>query len=202
MNTEIYNLFPTLVIRAPEFLSKEECGLIFNYIQNKPLDPYGAFVGVAASNFSLTQDILSELVKNIPELKDLVKNLTAVIEEYKIKHNFPAVRITNSWTNTQQEGSVLIDHTHSKSVIAGALYINVDDGSSHLVLKNPNPYIKYAVLGDTPTEYAYEWSTFKPNTGDLILFPGWIEHGSNHQINQTKDRMVLSFNTESYGDIL
>ena len=202
MNLETYNLFPTLVIRAPKFLSKEECLLIFDYAKKKPLDSYGAFVGDAVSNFSLEQDILSELVKNIPELKDLIKNLTVVIEEYKIRHNLPLVRITNSWTNTQQEGSVLIDHTHAKSIIAGVLYINVDDSSSHLILKNPNPYIKYIVFGSNPTEYAYEWSTFKPEIGDLILFPGWIEHGSNHQINQTKDRMVLSFNTEYYGDIL
>jgi uncharacterized protein (TIGR02466 family) len=202
MNLETYNLFPTLVIRAPEFLSKEECRLIFDHVQKKPLDPYGAFVGDAVSNFSLEQDILSELVKNIPELKDLVKNLTNVIEEYKIRHNLSLVRITNSWTNTQQEGSILIDHTHAKSIIAGALYINVDENSTQLVLKNPNPYIKYTVFGSNPTEYAYEWSTFKPEIGDLILFPGWIEHGSNHQINQTKDRMVLSFNTEYYGDIL
>jgi uncharacterized protein (TIGR02466 family) len=202
MNLETYNLFPTLVIRAPKFLSKEECDSIFEYVQQKPLDPYGAFVGDAVSNFSLEQDILSELTKNIPELQHLVKNLTNVIEEYKIRHNLPLVRITNSWTNTQQEGSILIDHTHSKSVIAGALYINVDDNSTQLVLKNPNPYIKYTVFGDSPTEYAYEWSTFKPEIGDLILFPGWIEHGSNHQINRTKDRMVLSFNTEYSGNIL
>ena len=202
MNLETYNLFPTLVIRAPKFLSKEECNSIFEYIKNKPLDPYGAFVGEAKSDFSLDNDILSDLVKNISELKGLVKNLTNVIEEYKIKHNLPSVRITNSWTNIQQQDSVLIDHTHSKCVIAGALYINVDENSTQLVLKNPNPYIKYTVFGSNPTEYAYEWTTFKPEIGDLILFPGWIEHGSNHQINQTKDRMVLSFNTEYYGDIL
>ena len=202
MNLETYNVFPTLIIRAPKFLSKEHCNLIFNYIQNKPLEPYGAFVGEAKSDFSLDNDILSELLKHIPELKDLIKNLTDVIEEYKIKHNLTAVRITNSWTNTQQEGSVLIDHTHAKSIIAGALYINVDENSTQLVLKNPNPYIKYTVFGNNPSEYAYEWTTFTPEIGDLILFPGWIEHGSNHQVNRTKDRMVLSFNTEYSGDIL
>jgi len=103
MNTETYNLFPTLVIRAPKFLSKEECIFIFDYIQNKPLDSHGAFIGDAISNFSTHQDILSELCRNIPELKNLVKNLTTIIEEYTMKHSFPLVRITNSWANIQNE---------------------------------------------------------------------------------------------------
>ena len=34
-----------------------------------------------------------------------------------------------------------------------------------------------------------------PKNGDLLIFPSWLRHGSNHETNQTDGRIVLSFNT-------
>ena len=50
-------------------------------------------------------------------------------------------------------------------------------------------------MNENVTEYSSQNVKFMPTVGDLILFPSWLEHGSDKK-NQSKERIVLSFNTE------
>ena len=62
---------------------------------------------------------------------------------------------------------------------------------------NPNPYSEYLGYFYKPETLNYlNFKTIylKPKNGDLILFPSWFRHGSE-DINQTKERIVMSFNT-------
>ncbi len=45
-------------------------------------------------------------------------------------------------------------------------------------------------------ENNYGYISFKPEIGDLILFPGWLMHGSHNDINLSEERIALSFNTK------
>ena len=44
--------------------------------------------------------------------------------------------------------------------------------------------------------YNYEWYKIEVKNCQLVLFPSWLKHGKNDDINQMDDRMVVSFNFE------
>ena len=100
--------------------------------------------------------------------------------------------ICNTWINIQNKDSVLKFHTHPNSEVSGALYLNVGDDAGSITFMNPNPYVKYQHY-ETENDYNAKSFWIKPNSGDLILFPSWLEHGSFG--NKMDGRMCISFNT-------
>ena len=146
-------------------------------------------------------------LKNFEKIKDIAKRgwpnqgkysnrLENKISEYSSTIGLRNQKISNSWFNIQQKGSVLKTHLHANSVLSGALYVNVDENSTKLYFNNPNNFIKYfEYYHDSLTDYNFEYFYISPNIGDLVIFPSWLEHGSNGDTNNTVDRTVLSFNT-------
>ena len=185
MNIRKYSLFPTLILYFPKFIDSKECNKIFKLLKTKLHDVHPTLIkGKSSHNTNL--NILSQTSL------DFTKAIQEYSKESKIKIQN---KITNSWFNIQSKGSVLKEHSHPNSVISGALFINVDSKSSKLYFHNPNPLIYYMHTEDSVSEYTQEWYSFKPEIGDLILFPSWLRHGSNHDKNFSTNRAVISFNT-------
>jgi uncharacterized protein (TIGR02466 family) len=187
-----YNLFPTLVRRIKNFLSKDEIDLILAYKPNLAL--HGALSGNAVSSHS----VKSVLLNDIDHIVSLNKRIYKIINEFRLEYGIIKLGIDNSWINIQEPDSRLNFHTHPDSVISGAIYVNVDDDSSKLYFYNPNPYLEYINYFNAPETHTYlNYKTIylKPNNGDLILFPSWLRHGSE-DLNKTIGRVVISFNTK------
>jgi len=187
-----YNLFPTLVRRIENFLSKEEIDRINAYKPN--LSPHNALSGNAISSHSVKSVILSDM-NHIVSLND---RICEIVNEFRKQYGIMKLEIDNSWMNVQEPDSKLNFHSHPDSVISGAIYVNVDDDSSKLYFYNPNPYVDYVNYFNDPEMHTYlNYKTIylKPNNGDLILFPSWIRHGSE-DLNKTIHRTVISFNTK------
>ena len=74
------------------------------------------------------------------------------------------------------------------------LYLNTSKESNNLIFKNPNPYCKI----DAPvngTEFNFTINEIPVGNGRLVMFPSWLEHGSNYNINKTQGRTMISFNS-------
>lgn len=106
------------------------------------------------------------------------------------------MRITQSWAI--KSNSSLQFHQHPNSIISGAFYVNADSASSEI--RFLKPYVSGQIKWETNSDlyknqdWLWDYVSFKPHTGKLILFPSYINHGivSN---NMDSNRCVLSFNT-------
>jgi len=179
-------LFNVQIKLYENFLNKNEIENLLSIIKKNNHSNYGAFIGEAVSTYPLHTNIL----KNI----DVEKKLHDVMYEYSNILGIEEQIINFSWTNIQKENSILKRHSHGASPITGALYLKTDELSSNLYFYNPNPYICLMNLKNN-NKNNYEYVFFKPKIGDLFLFPGWLQHGSDYEINNSKERIVLSFNT-------
>lgn len=201
MNREDFKLFPVLVSRYTNFLTKDQADDIFEYGKSLLLKPHPGWVGDAKSSHHITENFLSDIENNVNDCQGLIEDLTFTLNLYSKQFGYhKELQITNSWYNIQQPNSVLRMHVHPSSIFSAVLFINCDNESSHLFFHNPNMYISYlnsALEGNVDYNMgvsAYESFAFKANKGDLILFPSWLRHGSSEQINQGQDRMTISFN--------
>ena len=181
-----FSLFPTLVLYFPQFINSEECDKIFKLLKTKKLHDHTAVIkGKSTHNPNSHTDILSEISM------DLNRPLQEYSDQSKIKI---VNKIRNSWFNIQDQESILKEHAHPNSILSGSLFINVGEKASKLYFHNPNPFIYYIDKKEPAGEYTYEYYYFTPKKGDLIIFPSWLKHGSNHNKNFYNNRTVISFN--------
>ena len=179
-----FSLFPTLVLYFPQFINSEKCDKIFQLLKTKKLEDHGALIK-GKSTYNSNTNILSELSLN----------LNNPLQEYSSQSKIKIEnKIGNSWFNIQDEGSILKEHIHPGSILSGSLFINVGQNASKLYFHNPNPFIYYIDKKEPAGEYTYEYYYFTPKKGDLIIFPSWLKHGSNHNKNFYNNRTVISFN--------
>ena len=181
------NLFTTTIKIHEKFLNNNEIEDLLLTIDKENHNNHGALVGEAISSYHLNTDIL----KNI----DIKIRLHDSIYEYSNILGIGEQIIDTSWTNIQKEKSILKRHSHGIAPISGALYLKTDELSSNIYFYNPNPYISMMNIKNH-NENNFEYVFFKPKIGDLFLFPGWLQHGSDYEINNSKERIVLSFNTK------
>ena len=179
-----FSLFSTLVLYFPEFINSKECNKIFKLLKTKKLYEHPSVIKGKSTHHSNT-GILSEISI------DLNKPLQEYSDQSRIKI---ANKINHSWFNIQDKESVLKEHIHPNSILSGGLFINVGKKASKLYFQNPNPFVYYTNTKEPLNNYSYEWYSFNPKRGDLIIFPSWLKHGSNQHRNLYSNRAVISFN--------
>lgn len=192
-----YNLFPTCVMSVENFISIEQSKDIVDYILSNNLQPkqHGAIKGNGVSYYEEKSDFLQIISDNVNSCRDLKSKLFDAVKDYENDTGVQLTELNNSWFNIQQKGSVLVDHAHPMSILSGALYVNIDADSSSLYFSNPNPFNAFQDVTRL-TEYTYEKYWIKPSLGQLVIFPSWLKHGSNNTINESTNRIVISFNTK------
>jgi len=191
MKQEIISLFPTFVMAVHDFITEEQCNDIVDYCKNKKLHVHNAFIGNGSSSHNpgeLTDDLF-DIAQNIKSCENIFWDMEKLVNSYSEECGYSGTHIVNSWVNIQKEGSILIDHAHPLSSISGALYLKVDELSSNLFFKTPNPFVYYSMMTQRN-----KIETIIPKNGSLILFPSWLVHGSNQTKNESEERIVLSFN--------
>lgn len=109
--------------------------------------------------------------------------------------------ITNSWCARNSTGASHHSHNHPNSIFSGVYYL--DAKSSDVKFEFANTFSKlfnfkynYSKLN----EFNCDSLTVSPRTGDLLLFPSWINHKASKNTGHS-DRMVIGFNSFVTGDI-
>ena len=184
--SESFSLFPTLIMKF-DLLDNMERDQIFQVLKTLDSEPHDAITNGLSSHSTQF---------NIIKYFNLEKRIQNKLDEYTSKIQIQPVSITNSWFNIQDIGGILKTHNHANSVLSIALYINVDNDSSYLYFDNPNPHVYANWLNTGGTEYNYQYYFFRPKNGEMYVFPSWLRHGSKYTANQTKDRTVISSNTQ------
>tara|TARA_B100000287_G_scaffold217424_1_gene205064 strand:- start:4884 stop:5474 length:591 start_codon:yes stop_codon:yes gene_type:complete len=101
-------------------------------------------------------------------------------------------RIISSWFALFKKGNYAHIHNHGDSDIAGVYYFKKSGDDGNLFFCTPNKAIDSSVLLKTGR------MVVNPTEGELLLFPGWLDHGV--QTNDTDDeRVSVSFNIRFEG---
>lgn len=199
MITHSLSLFPTLIRVVEGFLTYEQCADIVFFMRNKKhtMLEHTALSGNAVSSHisSRPVSVLDEISIHIQSCVDIKDKLQNVINDYSKEAGLPINNILNSWVNFQGKGSVLKEHVHGMSFVSGALFLQTDAQSSKLFFSNPNPHVAGIDNKNSDNQFMWDWFSIEPNIGNLVVFPSWLKHGSNHTQNNSDERVVLSFNS-------
>ena len=176
-------LFPTPLGIVSNFISSKERIQLLKNIQSLSHSPHGTIMGNGASTHGYNMNFVNRDIKN---------RIQTAVNEYVGAYGCYAAPLRNIWSNIQNAGSGLKEHTHPQSTVSGALYINVDE-TCMLYFHNPNPYVIFSEYEER-NPYNSEWFGVRVENRQLVLFPSWLKHGKNDEINQMDDRIVVSFN--------
>lgn len=200
-----FNLFPTMVVKIPGFLDREQIKDALEQIETYTAEERREMDGsinagnskAAISSFgNITErHILKELTTSVPSCKDLVQNIQHCLNEYTNVHHMKNVIVTNSWFNIMDKGSILAYHVHAYSILSGAIYLKKELGVSDITFKNPNPYARMTSTTPWDNTPGSVHAQVAAETGDLVIFPSWLEHGTDHLSSLNDRRVVMSFNS-------
>ena len=180
---EHLDLFPTPVSTYNlSFLNLDKISETIKQLKVGPHD----LLGNSDSSYNTEFSILY-----YPQLKFLKEELDNCLQEYTQRVGLENVDIIRSWFNNMTTGKSIKLHRHEGSVISGAFYVKVSDNTVPLKFKSPVLSSKMLDMFITPTQYACPYFDLKPTTGQLVLFPSWLEHETDVECGE---RVVISFN--------
>ena len=148
--------------------------------------------GWQSNNLNLTESIFKELNNEISN------NFLKYINQIPLKNDF---KISSMWANVNSYKDYNVAHDHGSSVISGVFYIKTPKQCGNIFFKHPfSQIINNVWYGSVKENSYYNSTSFKiePVENKLILFPGWLEHGVESNLNKKEPRISISFNISKY----
>ena len=94
------------------------------------------------------------------------------------------------WVSIYDENDQHGSHNHPGSLLSGTYWPSADRTSSPILLEAP--WQNYTMHDRLPTaDFLY-----KPNPGDMLMWPSWIDHRVHNQPTPDKPRIAISFNLD------
>jgi uncharacterized protein (TIGR02466 family) len=121
------------------------------------------------------------------EIKLHIFNYMRTIGAPKAKtHSF---KILHSWMTKTVNNEYAPMHTHGSADLSGVYYVQTNELDGEIFLNAPTSQIESSwCFEHIPSRVSYT-----PKVGHIILFPGWIQHGT-HTNTTDNERISISFN--------
>ena len=125
-------------------------------------------------------------------------NVTAFIEDFAgtMVNSIGAgnIKLTNMWTTIYPQGAFVPEHVHSNSVFSGVFYAQAEPHCGETVFHDPAWVAKTMCFPQANnTSLVATKYRITPETGVMVIFPGWLPHRSLPN-RSTGDRIIVSFN--------
>jgi uncharacterized protein (TIGR02466 family) len=183
MSKNIMGVFPTPV---GIYEINYDCQIIYENLKSFSTSPHGLLEN-SQSSYGQESNVLYDL-----RMSRLHESIQFCLDDYTSNIGLQPLVVTGSWYNKMDLGSKVNLHRHEGSVVSGVFYVLAENASP---IKFKNPLYPYK-MNDLYDNIDSEFSTFGiqliPKTGNLILFPSWLEHETNEESGK---RCVISFNT-------
>jgi uncharacterized protein (TIGR02466 family) len=197
----ILDLFPTRIYKTTYPKMDELKNTLFPKLQE-------VFAQTQQNNQSWMRDstlcsynVASTLHREFPnETKDIVEFLESAAKEYwKECGYYEGLEpyVLEMWANETPTGGWVESHLHGPIPFTGVVYVDASPEQGNLVIDNPMEM----VLMSQPINPAKEYSLGKQievNTGDVVLFPGYIKHRVMPNTTN-RNRLILGVNFGSKG---
>ena len=143
----------------------------------------------------------NDLQLNTKELQPLLKEIINMCLKYGIDQKFKnnsVIHISNIWANINEYKDSNSQHVHPHSIISGVYYVECPKNCGNINFRHPSSLIEYDWLKENLEEYlstnSVNW-LFPSIKGRLYLFPSWLPHSVEPNMNKKEKRISLSFNT-------
>jgi uncharacterized protein (TIGR02466 family) len=148
-------------------------------------------------------------VLNQPQVKNFKQQILQAVNHFTsdvldIEQQF---ELTTSWVNKYAKEDLNHQHSHPNSMISGVYYIESDDTSAPIIFNKPYFYtnlfhetVKPTFKNKNNNQYNLDFYGLKPKTGDLYIFPSWLEHTVPPQESDNV-RWSLAFNCFARGKL-
>lgn len=95
------------------------------------------------------------------------------------------------WYSVYREGDNHELHNHPQCTLAGTYYVFADEESSEIRYKSPYAWTN---MIDRELDDGEVFARYKPETGDVLVWPPWLDHQVPTQKKCERPRIAISFN--------
>jgi uncharacterized protein (TIGR02466 family) len=106
--------------------------------------------------------------------------------------------IFQMWANRTPRGGYINSHLHGNMPFTAVLYVDASPEQGNIVIENPLEMILMTQPIGPDVKYPMG-QELEVNTGDLIMFPGYIRHSVKPNTTD-RDRLILGFNIGCRGN--
>jgi len=144
--------------------------------------------GWQSFDLNVGQNVFLELAKEIET------NFVKYINSIPLYNKF---FISSMWGNINGYKDYNIAHTHGNSVISGVYYLKTPPNCGRVCFYNPAhegiDYLWEYCIKKFTIQNSSSWK-IGVEDGDLLLFPSWLKHSVEPNLNKKEHRMSLAFN--------
>ena len=144
--------------------------------------------GWQSFDLNVGQNVFLELAKEIET------NFVKYINSIPLYNKF---FISSMWGNLTGYKDYNIAHTHGNSVISGVYYLKTPPNCGRICFYNPAhegiDYLWEYCIKKFTIQNSSSWK-IGVEDGDLLLFPSWLKHSVEPNLNKKEHRMSLAFN--------
>lgn len=192
MNTIVTNLFSCPILRYSTNIDNEKLIKYFYLIKKKQKGRVISNVGgYQSEDLDLEDKNLQPLITNI--LQSSISYVTLCAFKKNINYN-----IHNMWLNINYFKDYNIPHLHPQCLFSGVYYLKVPKNSGGILFQHPSQkYLDYDwqkfLIDNFNTINSSTWR-FYPEEGTIYIFPSWLIHSVEQNLNKKKERISIAFN--------
>lgn len=190
----IYNMIEE-VFKIPIY--KQKLKLDLKQIETFCINLKSQDKGKTISNAGGWQSNNLNLNKKIPELKKLLIDITkhgdVFVNNLKLKDK---IKIHSFWININEYKDYNITHKHPGALISGVYYVKTPKDCGNIIFEHPSESFQ-SEWRMIPNEYNnYNSLTWwlPSEENNLYLFPSWLKHRVEPNLNKNENRISISFN--------
>jgi|TARA_R110000803_G_scaffold64018_1_gene124821 uncharacterized protein (TIGR02466 family) len=145
--------------------------------------------GWQSEDLPLKEKVFSQIVEEID------KNFYEYIKILSL--DYSKFQIGNMWCNMNGHKDYNLVHSHGDAVVSGVYYIKVPKDSGNIFFVNPalqQIEVNWKNCIKEYTNYNSSHFSIKSIEHYLLLFPSWLSHGVQPNLNKKENRVSMSFN--------
>ncbi len=196
-------IFPTpvFVSKAANLDNDALSQAVYRVMEEEVAASKGKSVEASLSNVGgyHTQDFLarSEFFPLMDFIVDVL-NQNLLNGKWFAEKNIDRSFITGMWSVINRRGNSNISHNHPHAWFSGVYYAKIPKdkaNSGAICFKDPNSVRQFS--RNFYRSVQSELCSLQPETGNLVLFPGWLEHSVTAN-NTDEDRIAIAFNIKGH----
>lgn len=192
MNVIMEFATPVGMFKIDKNLCSENAINVLNLLAKNPqgMHSHGNYV-------QTTPDDINNRPEFIPLVSAIQQHVDKFVEEVLgIDKN--DIEISSMWSNAHKSGSKHHFHQHPNAFLSGVLYVQCPPAEEigNIIFVDPRQaknMVHPNFKKDSCISNRNIW--VRPELGLLLLFPSWLEHGTDTYVSQSNDsRISISFN--------
>lgn len=185
-----------LMFVNPVYVVDDVCIENIDKIYQEAVGMWQKEVGINASNYGgwHSKRFENPPIEEYPFISSLILEIKeAVYNIYNLWQIKKSPSLESFWVNINKKNDFNLNHCHPGSLFSGVYYVDYEKDSGKIVFIRPDTYQHYFSGKAEKNQYTYEKFTFDPQIGRSFIFPSYVDHYVEPNLND-KERISIAFN--------